>query len=173
LLYAAPAGVAFLGMLGRRKSLLVGAAIADIAGAPLSWSGFTLLFLVPAILFVGETGRIPPPDGAALGSRLRGMLLATIVAGLLVGAGVALLTLTEPLCWIETQGAAGTVVTIVPTIDNVRLYAGQSGGCTSAAITVAGAGVAAILAIGAIALAALGAGSRLGLRARSGAERPS
>ncbi|HSL98413.1 MAG TPA: hypothetical protein VK831_07560 [Candidatus Deferrimicrobiaceae bacterium] len=176
LLYAAPAAVAFLGMRGGRKSLLVGAAIADVGGAPLSWSGFTLLFLVPAILFVGETGRIPAGTRASIGLRLSGLLLAIAVAGLLVGAGLALLALTEPLCWIATHGATDTAYTIVPTAENVPIGSGQSGGCTSAAITLGGAGTAAVLAIGAIALAALGASvGRVapGARAGSEVERPS
>ena len=175
LLYAAPAGVAFLGIVGGRKSLLVGAAIADVVGAPLSWSGFTLLFLVPAILFVGETGRVPSSGHGSIGSRARGVLLAISVAGLLTGAGVALLALTEPLCWIATSGPAGITYAIVRTIDNVPFSGGQSGGCTSAAITVAGAGTAAVLAIGGLALAALGAraGAAPWLRGRSGVERPS
>lgn len=173
LLYAAPAAVAFLGILAGRKALLVGAAIADVVGAPLSWTGFTLLFLVPAILFVGETGRIPFSAHASIGSRLRGLLLAVSVAGLLAGAGVALLTLTQPLCWIATLGPEGITYAIVPTIDNVPFSGGQSGGCTSAAVTLTGAGTAGALAIGAVALAALGAGVTPGLRGRSGAARPS
>ncbi len=157
LLYAAPAGVAILGMRGGRKSLLVGAAIADIGGAPLSMVGVTLLFLVPAILFIGETGRIPR-QGVSIGSRVGGLLLAVALAGLMVGAGVALLAMSEPLCWIASPGPTGTTYMIVPDAAGIPLQGTQSGGCTSAAITVAGFGTAAVLAIGAIALAALGAG---------------
>lgn len=172
LLYAAPAAVAWLGTVGGRRSLLLAAAAADVAGAPLSWSFVTMLFLVPAILYVGEVDRLPRRDQdapARLGRALAGLVVAT----LLVGAGIALLALTEPLCWIATQGPAGTVYRVVPTIDNVPINVGQSGGCDSAALTLQGLGLAAVLAIGAIALAFQAAGGRLGLRIRSGAPPPS
>jgi hypothetical protein len=172
LLYAAPAAVGWLGTVGGRRSLLLAAAAADIVGAPLSWSFVTMLFLVPAILYVGQIGRLPRRD-EPLTSLAAHAIAGLAVAALLVGAGVALVAITEPLCWIATSGPAGTIYRIVPTIDNVPINVGESAGCTSAALTLQGIGLAVILAIGAIALAFQAAGGRLGLRSPSGAPPPS
>lgn len=172
LLYAAPAAVGWLGMVGGRRSLLLAAAAADVVGAPLSWTFVTLLVLVPAILYVGEAGRLSHRD-QDVSARVGHALAGVAIAGLLVGAGVALLALTEPLCWIATEGPGGVSYQIVPDASGIPIGDGQSAGCSSAALTVQGIGLAALLTLAAIALAFQAAGRRLGLSTSSGAQPPS
>ncbi|NJD27097.1 MAG: hypothetical protein FIA92_02230 [Chloroflexi bacterium] len=172
LLYATPAVVGWLGTVARRRSLLLAAAAADVVGAPLSWSFVTLLFLVPAILFVGEMGRLPNREMGGR-SRLGQALAGVAVAALLVGAGVALLGLTEPLCWIATQGPAGISYQIVPDAGGIPIGPGQSAGCDSAALTLQGIGLAAALALAALGLAFFVAGGRAAFRSRWEPTRPS
>ncbi len=172
LLLAAPAAVGWLGTVAGRRSLLLAAIVADLAAVPLSFTGITLLFLVPATLFVAESARVPHRD-EAIGVRLGRALVGAGIAGLLVGAGFALLALTEPLCWTATPGPGGLSFTIVPETAGVQIGGGQSAGCNSAALTLQGIGLAAVLAFGAIALAFRSAGGRLGLRGSSGDPPPS
>ena len=56
LLYAVPAAVAALGAIGGRRSLLAAAAFASAAGSVVAFSGVTIIFLVPALLFAVAAG---------------------------------------------------------------------------------------------------------------------
>jgi hypothetical protein len=172
LVYALPAVVGGLGAWAGRRPLLVAAAVACTVGSILSFSGVTLLFLVPALLFAvaaiaprrekTETGGLAAAlSGAAAPRRgrdwsgvARGVLLAITLAALMVGSGVSLLALTEARCWIGEESPSGVIdYRIVPDIYGVSVDKGGSAGCSSADLTVRGAVVAAILGLGALGLA--------------------
>jgi len=172
LLLAAPAAVGWLGTVAGRRSLLLAAVVADVAAVPLSFTGITLLFLVPATLFVAEAARVPQ-RGETTGARLGRAIVGVGIAGLLVGAGFMLLALTEPLCWIATPGPGGLSFQVVPGTAGASISGGQAAGCDGAALTLQGIGLAAVLAIGAIALSAVIAGGKLGLRGSPGDPPPS
>ena len=180
LIYALPAVVGGLGAWAGRRSLLAAAAIACAVGSVLSFSGVTLLFLVPALLFAlaaarprgartaPGAGEMTPP-GAKAAPRagrdwpgaVRGLALAIVLVALMVGSGASLLALTEPRCWIGEESPSGPIVyRIVPDIYGVSVEKGGSAGCSSADLTVRGAVVAAILGLGALGLAVRAATSR-------------
>jgi hypothetical protein len=152
LIYAVPALVAYLGALRGSRSLLVAAAIVDIPGSILSWSGSTLLFLLPAILFWTAALRMPAITGRTAPS-LGGVVVMVLVAALMIGAGLAVIFVTQPLCWVATELPGGTAFQIVPAIDNLPIDKGQIASCTSAAMTTLGGVLALVLELVAIAIA--------------------
>jgi hypothetical protein len=56
LLFAVPAVIGALGAIAGRRALLVAAALASTAGSVVSFSGVTLVFLMPALLFAVAAG---------------------------------------------------------------------------------------------------------------------
>ena len=162
LLYMIPAVIGGLGAWAGRRSLLAGAAIACTVGSVLSFTGITLVFLAPALLFgiaaAAPRARWGPSTSGKRSNPVVGLGLAIILAALMVGSGVSLLALTEPRCWVAEQTPTGIEYRIVPDIDGVSLQSkGESAGCSSAVLTPRGAGIAALLGLGAIGLAAAAA----------------
>ena len=84
LLYTLPAVIGAVGALRRRRSMLAAAAVLSCAGSMLAFSGVTLVFLVPALVFAtaaGVTSGVTPrarPSWRAL------VLLALSVAAVVV-----------------------------------------------------------------------------------------
>lgn len=130
-LYATPGIIGLIGTYGRRRSLLIGAALPLFPGAILSWSGVTLLFLVPAGLLLAAAAVAPASSAPrALGL---GAIRSTVVAGLILAAGwAALFGFTEQRCVFISGGTS----------------------CSSAAVTVEGTLVAVSCLALAVALAA-------------------
>jgi hypothetical protein len=58
-LYALPALVGALGAVGERRSVLAAAAVLSTIGSVLAFSGVTLVFLAPALIFAAATGAGP------------------------------------------------------------------------------------------------------------------
>lgn len=231
LLYTLPALIGALGALRRRRSMLAAAAVLSCAGSILAFSGVTLVFLVPALVFAtaaGVTSGVTPrarPSWRALvllalsvaavvvavlrlgilvlpllvlfvlalevgrglrahaagpGSQVAGSLLAVVVVCLGIGAGWALLSMTEMRCWEAYQTPDGIEYRTVPDpgTGSITLEPGGiGGGCDSGALTMRGAITASALGLTAVALAArLGrrhATERLaGARVTRGRERP-
>lgn len=167
LIYALPAAVGGLGAWAGRRSLLAAAAVACAVGSVLSFSGITLLFLIPALLFALAAAA---PGGAYAASRgapdapkagrdwsgaFVGLTLAVALVALMVGSAVSLLALTEAQCWIGEENPDGVIVyEIVPDINGISVQSkGESAGCSSGVLTVRGAVVAAVLGLGALGLA--------------------
>jgi hypothetical protein len=161
LVYAMPAAVGYMGAVKGSRSLLVAAAIVQLPGSILSWSGITLLFLVPAILFGAAAVALSRSSGRGAPS-LGGVVVTALVAALILGAGLAVIFITQPLCWLATELPSGTAFQIVPTLDGVPISSGQSGGCTSAGTTTQGGLLATVLGLAALAIA-----WRWSLRSRS------
>jgi hypothetical protein len=157
-LFAVPAVVAGIGAVRGARPLLIAAGVACLLQAYISFSGVTLGFIVPAavLLWLGAAERWSPEEPTAS----RAMLLAVIaIVGLTIAAWVALFALTEPRCWAASQAADGTITVVEVQATNTMLYGSSEipsggGGCSSAELTIQGMGVSAVLAIGAIALAA-------------------
>lgn len=101
-LFGAPGLVAAVGVAARQRSIVAGAGLALLVGAPLSFTGVTAIFLIPALVLL--------ISGARLGSRgaVRPVELAegAVVAGLLIGAGLALFRLTADTCSSDVTGAS-------------------------------------------------------------------
>lgn len=150
--YALPGAVAWIGATRGSRALVGAAALGDIPGSILAFSGVTLVFLIPAILLGAAALRMPPRTISACRAAL-GAGVAALEAAFMIGAGLAMLFITRPLCWITTQTQAGRTVRIVPTIEGTELFADQGGGCTSAAITLEGVAIGLLLGLIALAIA--------------------
>jgi hypothetical protein len=119
LLYAVPAVVAALGAIGGRRSVLAAAAFASAAGSVVAFSGVTIIFLVPALLFAAAAGagetrtRTPSASGRRLWRLLAFAVLAIPVVvlavlnlGIFVVPAIVLLVLAIEIA----RGAAPTSV---------------------------------------------------------------
>jgi len=94
LMLAAPAGIGVLGAMSGRRVLLVAAGVACLAQSAIAFSGVTLVFLVPALLFLragiaGDGGRPEPvrPE------RVRAVRLIVLVLAAVPVALIVVLTL--------------------------------------------------------------------------------
>ena len=130
-LYLAPAGIGWLGLRQGDPSLIAAAGLILIPASLLSFTGVTLVFLVPAFLLIRGAGvaRRNAKVRAGFGATLR-----AVASGLFVlAAGWAVLfAFTESRCFETATGS----------------------GCSSAAISITGVVVGAALLAGAIGLAA-------------------
>src|SRR5260221_3553575 len=160
LLFTVAGVVAALGVRGGRPILLAAAVVMDMAGVLLSFA--TLVFVVPAGLFVAHaaaTAQGPVRAGAAV----RAALLLVATAGLVIGAGLALLTTTESRCWTAYSTPSGTEYRFSPYVDtgSITLPTDSfASGCDTGLLSSRGEAMAAGLAIGAIVRAGLTARRR-------------
>jgi hypothetical protein len=98
LLYATPGVIGLLGVLSNRAWLLVAGALPLIPGVFLSFTGITLIFLLPAALMLLGAATIQPPPGEHRIGLLTG-IAALLIAGLIVTAGwVALFGMSVSAC---------------------------------------------------------------------------
>lgn len=161
-LFGVPAAVAAIGAVRRVRPLLVAAGVLCLAQAYIAFSGVTIGFVVPGLLLMA-LGSADSWPAAARVSRAS-LLGGGAVIALTIGAWVSLFALTTPRCYVTTRTESGAVVTTeVPA--SQMLYGpmpiqGDGGGCSSAELTLEGMSVSAVLAIGALAFAALGASGR-------------
>jgi hypothetical protein len=155
-IWAGPGLVGLVGAANRRREVLIGAGIACLPLAVLSFSGVTLIFLAPAILFLYAGLRDPGSRGGAA-RPLDRPLLSVAIAVLLVGA-IGGLFATETVCWQTT--ADGTVrldPAAARSIDGGEVSIGADGvgaaGCSSGEISLGGAVISVAAVAGALGLA--------------------
>jgi hypothetical protein len=151
LLVSVPAIIGVLGVVRRDPVLLIAAAGASLAAGLTLASIITLPLVIPALLFVlAAVGGIAPARRAT-------WIVAVAIAGLSFGALVGLLANTETQCWVAYPSDGGYVYRQVPEEETQQQMGGAGqpvgGGCDGGALTVRGVGLAAVLAIGSIALA--------------------
>jgi hypothetical protein len=149
LLILVPAIVGALGVRRRDGALLVAAAGACLPIGVLSVA--TMPILIPALLFLVAA----PATGTAV--RRRTWLVPVAIVGLTIGAYAGLLVNTETRCWLGFESPTGIVYRDATRAETELPIGGPGGpvaaGCHGGALTVRGAGLAAVLAIGAVALA--------------------
>lgn len=149
LLILVPAIIGFLGVRRRDASLLVAAAGACLPIGVLSVA--TMPILVPALLYL-----IAASATRSAAAR-RAWLMPVAVSGLMIGAYAGLLANTETRCWLGFDTPAGREYRDATEAETERPIGGPGGpiaaGCDGGALTVRGTGLAAVLAIGAVALA--------------------
>ena len=111
LVFAIPALVGWLGAVRRRPTLLFGAGLTSFVGAFIAFSGVTLIFLIPALLFVfgavqlQGSGGTPGRESIARGIARAGAALAIVL--LLAGAGGSALLITDEGCWADYRDSGG------------------------------------------------------------------
>jgi hypothetical protein len=154
--WSGPAIIGAIGAANGRREVLVGAGLSYVWMAALSFSGVTLVLLVPALLFLYAGLRTPRRDAGT--GRRDGPLVAVAIVVLLVGSFVGLFGTLETVCW--ERSADGTVRTHPEGVDRNEsevpvgidgvVASGCSGGQMSpmgSAIVVACVGAAAALAV--------------------------
>jgi hypothetical protein len=102
-LYAVPAVIGALGAIAGRRALLVTAALASTVGSVVAFSGVTLIFLVPALLFAAAAGAVGSVPSTPRQPFWRLVLFAVLAApvvtfavlrlGIFVVPGIVLLVL--------------------------------------------------------------------------------
>jgi hypothetical protein len=194
-----------LGAWSGRRVLFVAAGILCLLQAVIAFSGVTLVFLIPALLFlrsaVSSAGGLPRPMRPArllviaalagpvavatiLTAGIFGVLILTAIGGLgsallnrsrpgprfsavdaiagigviafVIGAWFALLGTTEEVCWVAHASPTGAITyERIPRTSSISLGVGEvAGGCDGGTYTLPGIGVASILIVGALGLAA-------------------
>jgi hypothetical protein len=151
-LFLLPAVVAAIGAVRRSRPLLVAAGVLTLGQSFIAFSGVTIPFVVPAVLLIalGASGAsAPAPRRAVIG--------AMVVIALGVGAWLVPFALTETSCWIARSGPDGSVVySSIPVSDTLTVQLEDlASGCDGGSFTVQGVGLAAVLGIGAAAMAVL------------------
>jgi hypothetical protein len=156
-LLGVPAALTTIGAVRGIRPLLIAAGVLCLMQAYIAFSGVTIGFIVPGLLLLvlgaGDSSR--DPLRARPSTRLAGV--SAIV--LTVGAWVSVFALTEPRCYVITKSTDGTLVTTEVPATNLMTSGpvqipGEGSGCSSGELTIQGIGVSAVLAIGAIAIAA-------------------
>ena len=149
LLVSVPAVIGLLGVVRRDPVLLIAAAGASLGAGLTLASIVTLPLVIPALLFVlAAVGGTAPARRAT-------WIVAVAIAGLQVGALAGLLANPEVKCWVAYPSDGGYVYRVVPQSETTQTMGGPgqpvAGGCDGGALTVRGVGLAAVLAIGAVA----------------------
>jgi len=154
LLFSVPAAIAAIGAIWSRRSLLVTAGVICVIQSYVAFSGVTIGFLIPGIVLMvlGGGGRW---SGKTHETRTA-LVAAIAVIALTIGAWVATFGLTEEVCWTSMANPDGSMTyERVPASDTMTVVPGHAAsGCDGGTLTVEGLGLGAVLAIGAIAIAA-------------------
>ena len=149
-LFLLPALVAAIGAMNRSRPMLVAAGVLCLAQSFVAFSGVTIPFVVPALLLLALGAR---NDGT--GSSRRAKVGGVVVVLLGFAMWVAPFTATETTCWVAETGTDGAIVyRQVPAAETLG-PAGVGAGCGGGVVTVYGVAFAAVLWIGAVAVAAL------------------
>jgi hypothetical protein len=164
-IFALPGLVGWIGANRRRPALVAAAALTSGIGAFIAFSGVTLIFLMPAAMFLASAMLLMiPAPGEPRGGVVSGaaqLALAAAICVLVVGAGASALLITDSACWITHQTEFGTSIEALPYSTGEMTLAGSgSGGCSTGLISLRGAGLGALLAAGAIGLVNLAARRR-------------
>jgi hypothetical protein len=157
--YAMPGIVGLLGVAGRRPALLLAAAAASTVGSVLAFSGVTLIFLVPAILFFYgairlASVRLAAGSGSASGV-LAGSVLGAVLTVLMIGSGASALLVTDERCWTTYETPGGVRYDPAPyTTGEMQVPTGAlSLNCSTGVMSARGVGLAGLLGAGALGLA--------------------
>jgi hypothetical protein len=157
--YALPGVIGLIGVSGGRPALLVAAAATSTLGSLLAFSGVTLIFLVPAILFLVGAVRIAADDSLAASATMRrilgGSLLAVALIVLMVCAGASALLITDERCWTGYATPSGIRYEPAPyTTGEMDVPTGAiSSTCSTGVLSARGVGLAGLVGGGALALA--------------------
>lgn len=162
--FGLPGVIGLLGVANRRSSLLVAAGVASGIGSFVAFSGVTLIFLVPAFMFLSVAVRFAarPADARAgdrggAGRALRGLVRlvgAAVIVALLVGAGWSALVITDSACWSEYKTATGTRIEVSPFSNGGAVSTtASSTTCSSGLIAAQGVGIGGALAVAGLGLA--------------------
>ena len=166
-LYALPGVIGLVGTQAQRPWLVVAAGASSAAGAVVAFSGVTLIFLVPAVLFLYGAVRLATSAQRGGGEGLIGGLIhagiALAILVLLVGSGASALVNTDAACWAEYRAPTGVRIELMPfTSGELQVPDGATSvSCTTGLISARGVGMAGLLAGAALGLTAIAARRRM------------
>jgi hypothetical protein len=167
-IFALPGVIGLIGTRAGRPALLVAAGLTSAVGSFIAFSGVTLIFLIPSVLFFLGAIRFAagPPASSRVGviGGLTQLLIAATIVPLLVGAGASAILLTDSGCWTEYMSSSGIRVEMQPyTNGEIGVPPGASSmGCSTGLISPRGVGLAALLGGAAIGLALVASRRRKG-----------
>lgn len=182
IVFALPGVVGLIGTQAQRPWLLAAAGVSSAVGAVVAFSGVTLIFLVPAVLFlygaIRLSSSVQPVGGEGWAGGLAQVGLAATVAVLLIGAGASALLSTDAACWTEYRTPTGVRIEVTPyTHGEMQVPDGATSvSCGTGLISARGVGLAGLLAGSALGLTAFasrrrrdGSGARGAAEASAGA----
>ena len=159
--FAAPGVVGLIGVRARRPALLVAAGLTSAVGSFIAFSGVSLIFLIPSVLFlVGAvrlaSGNLGSPRGGWT-SGLAQALIAVAIVPLLIGAGASGLLITDSACWTTYGSGLDSHIVVQPyTNGEMELPTdATSMHCATGLISPQGVGLAVVLDGAALGLAFL------------------
>jgi hypothetical protein len=162
-LFSVPGLVGLVAVREHRPALLLAAGAASGLGSIIAFSGVTLIFLVPATMFVtaglrlGARNFVAGETSISAGGLVQiGLAIAVFV--LIVGSGVSALFTTESGCWTTYRTPTGVRTEAAPysTGEMIVPEGAESSGCTTGLLSARGVGLGALLGLGALALAVRG-----------------
>jgi hypothetical protein len=165
-IFGLPGIVGWVGAIRRRPALVAAAALTSGVGSFIAFSGATLIFLMPAAMFLASALLLvlparDEPFGSVV-SRAGQLVLAAAICVLVVGAGASALLITDSACWLAHETAFGTAIEALPYSDGGMTLGGDvtSGGCSTGLLSLRGVGLGALLATAALGLVAVAARRR-------------
>lgn len=164
--YALPGVIGLIGVQARRPWLLIAAGLTTAVGSIVAMSGVTLIFLVPALLFLYGGARLAASSPATGGGWARGLAqvgIAAAIVVLIVGAGSSALLSTDSACWTESRTLTGIRIELMPfSSGEMQVPDGATSlSCSTGLISARGVGLAGLLGGSALGLALI-AGRRRG-----------
>jgi hypothetical protein len=123
-----------------------------------AFSGVTLIFLLPAMLFAAGAVQVEATrareEREGMARSVARALLSLVVAACLVGAGAAVLLVTDSACWNTYETIVGNRFEVIPFSNELSVPPGAiASGCSTGLISVRGVGLALVLWLGAFGLA--------------------
>ena len=155
LIFGLPGTVALVAIRSQRGSVVLAAAIAAMLGAGISFSGVTLMFVIPAVLMVVGAMVMFDAERERAESWVVGAGRFLLCLALLLGAGWSALVITDQRCWTWHDTPGGVVMEPAPVPTGEMTVPDDSSGygCSTGTISARGVGLATLLGSGAIALA--------------------
>jgi hypothetical protein len=151
-LLSAPGLIAAIGALRQSDGVVVIAGISALLQSFIAFSGVTLGFVLPALLLI-YLG-VSDADSRHAGPPRREVLIGLLVLVFLVAAWSVSLSTTETVCWIAAAAPDGQVVyRFIPETGTISLGASDLGGGCDSVPTLPGLLAAAVLLLGAFAIA--------------------
>jgi|GEM_PF-2855655 hypothetical protein len=166
MLFGLPGVIGLIGTAARRPALLVAAGLTSAIGSLIAFSGVTLIFLVPSLMFFLGAARVASvTSDSPWGGWLHGIVqlgVGVAIVVLLVGAGASALLVTDSGCWTKFETPTGGRVETAPySTGEIEVSSGASeAGCSTGLISLRGLGLGALLGSAAVALTVLAARRR-------------
>ncbi|HYK96020.1 MAG TPA: hypothetical protein VE011_09175 [Candidatus Dormibacteraeota bacterium] len=165
-IFAVPGVIGLIGVRAHRPALLVAAGLTSGVGSLVAFSGVTLVFLIPCLLFLVGAARLAAgTTGSSRGGVVGAvgqLVIAAAIVPLLVGAGASALLVTDTGCWALYPSAIGIHVEMRPYSNGeMEVPPGATSmGCSSGLISLRGIGLGVLLDGAALGLACLAARRR-------------